>query len=170
MGRGILNQFPNLSENEVSEEERMKYASHLDNLRTDMTERFTDVTELQVPVWLLHPFSCNMDSVPIELQEELIDLRSDDVVTSQFSENQYDVLWYSLSDRYPVLWASVNFFVLSFPASYLVEKGFSAVVDLLTKKRNRLNIIERGDLRLYITNFKPNVQALAAKHTAQRSH
>ena len=40
---------------------------------------------------------------------------------------------------------------LLFPSSYLVECGFSAVNDLLLKKRNRLDITKQGDFRLKLT-------------------
>jgi hypothetical protein len=37
---------------------------------------------------------------------------------------------------------------------------------LITKKRNRLDIVKRGDLRLNFTNFEPNVKKLALNHQA----
>jgi hypothetical protein len=45
-----------------------------------------------------------------------------------------------------------------------VEKGYSTVIKLLTKKRNRLEIADRGDLRLSLTNLKPNIENLLSKH------
>nr|CAH7720004.1 unnamed protein product [Callosobruchus chinensis] len=45
-------------------------------------------------------------------------------------------------------------------SSYLVKRGFSAVTNFLTKKRNRLDIISRGDLRLTLTKLTPNVEIL----------
>ncbi|KRX40447.1 hypothetical protein T05_15617 [Trichinella murrelli] len=50
----------------------------------------------------------------------------------------------------------VRKFLLAFPSSYLVERGFSVVTDFLTKKRSRLQIDKRGDLRLFLTNIEPN--------------
>nr|CAI5833414.1 unnamed protein product [Callosobruchus analis] len=55
-------------------------------------------------------------------------------------------------------------FLISFPSSYLVERGFSAVTSLLTKKGNRPDIISRGDLRLALTKLTPNVDHLLLKH------
>jgi hypothetical protein len=40
---------------------------------------------------------------------------------------------------------------------------------LITKKRNRLDIVKR-DLRLHLTNFEPNLKKLALNHQAQPSH
>jgi hypothetical protein len=37
---------------------------------------------------------------------------------------------------------------------------------LIMKKRNRLDIIKRGDLRLRFTNFEINVKKLALNHQA----
>ena len=41
---------------------------------------------------------------------------------------------------------TVGTYLIAFPTSYLVEKGFSAVGFLLSKHRNGINICERGDL------------------------
>ncbi|CAH1966292.1 unnamed protein product [Acanthoscelides obtectus] len=65
---------------------------------------------------------------------------------------------------YPVLWNIARKFLISFPSSYLVEREISAVTNLLTKKRNRLDIISRGDLRLTLTKLTPNVDNLLLKH------
>jgi len=40
----------------------------------------------------------------------------------------------------------------------------------LQKKRNRLEITDRGDLRLNLTNLKPNIENLLSKHQAHPSH
>ena len=57
-----------------------------------------------------------------------------------------------------------------FPTSYLVERGISAVSRLLTKQRNKLNMTERGDLRLLLTNLHPDVDSLITMHQAHPSH
>ena len=59
---------------------------------------------------------------------------------------------------------------VGFPSSYLVEKGFSAVISLLTKQRNRLEISTKGDLRLLLTQLEPDVVKLAKSHQSQGSH
>lgn len=49
----------------------------------------------------------------------------------------------------------VLYLLIPFPVSYLAESGFSAVNRIITKQRNRLNISERGDLRLFLTEIDP---------------
>ncbi|KAF2362956.1 hypothetical protein FHG87_006287 [Trinorchestia longiramus] len=53
---------------------------------------------------------------------------------------------------------------------YIVEAGFSLANAILTEQRNRLNLENCGDLRLKLTNFKPNINSLAAAHQAHPSH
>lgn len=58
----------------------------------------------------------------------------------------------TISRIYPGLSTVVQKLLIAFPSSYLVERGFSAVTNLITKKRNQLDMVKRGDLRLHLTN------------------
>lgn len=60
--------------------------------------------------------------------------------------------------------------LLSFPSTYLAEKGFSVIVQLLTKQRNRSGVCINDDLRLTLTNIELNIVTLAATYQAQGSH
>uniref|UniRef100_A0A5S6QWC5 Ubiquitin-like protease family profile domain-containing protein n=1 Tax=Trichuris muris TaxID=70415 RepID=A0A5S6QWC5_TRIMR len=44
--------------------------------------------------------------------------------------------------------------------AYTQDCGLYVVADLLTKKKNKLQISNRGDLRLRLTSIKPNVEKL----------
>ena len=57
--------------------------------------------------------------------------------------------------------------LLPFPYSYLAECGFSTVNDLLLKRRNRLDITKREDLRLKLTKLVPYIKSLCRRHKAQ---
>ena len=92
--------------------------------------------------------------------------------TRRFEKGGYNALWndaYILT-KYPLLWQRVKLLIIAFPTSYLVEMGFSKVNNLLTNKRNKLNVTSGGDLRLALTKFKPDVENLCRQHQAQPSH
>ncbi|GFX50018.1 SCAN domain-containing protein 3 [Trichonephila clavipes] len=72
--------------------------------------------------------------------------------------------------KYPHSTKSARKLLLPFPSSYLAEWGFSAVNDLLSKKRNRLHITKQGDLRLKLTNLEPDIKSLCCRHNASGSH
>ena len=76
----------------------------------------------------------------------------------------------TVATLYPQLWPKVEFLLLAFPTSYLVECGFSRVNMMLTKSRNRLDIMHRGDIRMALTKLTPNVEKLAEQHQPQGSH
>ncbi|KRX69463.1 hypothetical protein T06_7696 [Trichinella sp. T6] len=49
-----------------------------------------------------------------------------------------------------------------------LSKG--SIIAILSKQRNRLNLEMRGDLRLKLTNFQPNINALVTAHQTHPSH
>jgi hypothetical protein len=69
------------------------------------------------------------------LQEELIGISTNEELKVQFTTG-YQQFWLqrNIPVTYPALWTIARKFLLAFPSSYLVERGFSAVANLLTKK------------------------------------
>uniref|UniRef100_UPI00358DDE38 SCAN domain-containing protein 3-like n=1 Tax=Myxine glutinosa TaxID=7769 RepID=UPI00358DDE38 len=129
----------------------------------------SDMLELSVPAWVMNPFKCDIQDVKRELQDEIINLHNDEA-TARFSQHEYGKFWILERGEYPAMWTEAELLLMAFPTSYLVERGFSAVMVLLTKYRNRLDITKRGDLRLFLTEMEPNVRNLAASHQAHPSH
>ncbi|XP_068229546.1 SCAN domain-containing protein 3-like [Palaemon carinicauda] len=173
-----LNQFPSskaLKENQtddscLSDTDLDCYSSHLQALKEDMTIRFKDLKELKIPEWVVNPFQADATNADPNLVEELIDLQNDIEGKVLFQQIGYEAFWPKEQDKYPHLWKKIKLLLLAFPSSYLVEKGFSVVLQLLTRQRNRLQICKRGDLRLCLSNIEPDIIKLASSHQAQGSH
>lgn len=170
LGRGEFYQFPNLSLMEKRDDDVLIYCQHLEGLHNDFNTRFKDILTMKIPDWVLDPFSSAEES-ELQLQEELIELSTNEELKFKF-KNGYQEFWLQkqIPTLYPGLWAVVKKFLIAFPSSYLVKRGFSAVTNLLTKKRNRLQIVDRGDLRMLLTNIEPNINKLVAVHQAHPSH
>lgn len=137
-----------------------------------MTDRFQDLFSLQVPDWIVNPFTDIVnEDIGLILQEQLIELQNDCELKPKF-KNSYQDFWLQkkISECYPDLWNNVQLFFIAFPTSYLAERGFSAVANLLSKQRNRLNIVQRGDLRLLLTSIEPDIGKLVSLHQAHPSH
>nr|XP_042905038.1 zinc finger MYM-type protein 6-like [Parasteatoda tepidariorum] len=102
------------------------------------------------------------------LNDQSLDLKYAKVI---FKKYGYELAWVKLMDTYPQLWKQTEpLLISSLPSTNLVERGFSSVVQLLTKQRNRLDICFKGDLRINLTNIKPDIQALTEIHQAQGIH
>ena len=135
-----------------------------------MSVRFNDLFSLEIPDWVIDPFTEPSTEGPTHLEEELVSLQNDEYLKPKF-KTSYQAFWMqtAIPKRYPTLWKDTQLFFIAFLTSYLVERGFSAVSRILTK-RNKLNITERSYLRLLLTNLLSNVDSLIAMHQAHPSH
>ena len=145
------------------------YSKDLLELMADMEVRFQDVFQLEVPDWMIDPFG-NIISENGFLEEELITLKSDLELKPKFQPNQSFWLQNKIKERYSHVWDWVKLFMVVFPSSYSVERAFSAVLTLLDSKRNRLEIVNRGDLKLFLTKLKPDIDELITKHQPHPFH
>jgi len=103
----------------------------------------------------------------VQIQEELIELSTNETLKSSFKgSDRLTEFWLqtNIIYNYPALWSLVKNFLIAFPFSCLVERGFSTVTDLISKKRNRLDIMTIGDVRLMLTNIKLVVKKFAKNH------
>ena len=165
LGRREFRQFPCLSDLEkkmgVKDDDITVYCAHLAELHRDMSIRFNDLFSLEIPGWVIDPFTEPSTEVPTHLEEELVNLQNDEDLKPKF-KTSYQAFWIqtAIPKCYPTLWKDIKLFFIAFLTSYLVDRGFSTVSRLLTKQRNKLNITERGDLRLLLTNLHPDVDSL----------
>uniref|UniRef100_A0A5S6QHN7 DUF4371 domain-containing protein n=1 Tax=Trichuris muris TaxID=70415 RepID=A0A5S6QHN7_TRIMR len=142
--------FPSLCEvhkkMQMNEEDIEVYCHHLEMLHKDFVERFEDILAMDIPTWVTDPFS-TIENAERHLQEELLELQANEELKAKLKVG-YQSFWLqeNIARLYPEIWAVVK----------------NVVTDLLTKKRNRLQIVDRGDLRLRLTNMKPDVQKLVS--------
>ncbi|XP_067130586.1 SCAN domain-containing protein 3-like [Centruroides vittatus] len=172
MGRKDFSLFPCLSNIIVQDENIAVYYKHLESLIVDMKLRFKDVENIHIPDWVINPFSADPTNAPSHIQEILIDLQANVEAKHSFEHSTLEEFWIKISstNTFQRLWIEIRLLIMAFPTSYLVEKGFSAVSQMLTKQRNRLNICQQGDLRLYLSKLEPNIIKLCQDHQPQGSH
>uniref|UniRef100_A0A5S6Q0X1 HAT C-terminal dimerisation domain-containing protein n=1 Tax=Trichuris muris TaxID=70415 RepID=A0A5S6Q0X1_TRIMR len=150
----------------IPEDDVNIYCQHLQMLYEDFLKRFDDLLSLVFPSWVLDPFIVNPCNVDIYLQYELIDLQPNEEIKARMKKG-YEYFWLQeeILARYPALWAAMKMLLIAIPSSSVVERGFSVVTDLVTKKRNRLEV-NRSDLRLRVTSMRPNVERIVGLHAA----
>ena len=153
-----------LEKNELKDENVWIYCSHLGCMTEEMTTRFKDLSNLVILDWIINPFLVDSQQVQQTLQTDLIDLQNDCEAEVLFKKKDFESFWIAQRSTYPRLWEFLKVFIPAFPTTYLVEKGFSAVVHLLQSNRNRLQIATKGDLRLFLSDVKPDFSALTSQH------
>ena len=167
-----MQQLDSCSGSVISNADTDAYSKHLQELKADMEVRFLDVFQLEVPdkIIIINPF-CDIISENGILEEKLIILKSNLKLKPKF-KILYQSFWLQneIKERYPHVWDLVKHFLIAFPSSYLVERAFSAVITLLHSERNCLEIVNRGDLRLFLTKLKPVIDKLITKHQPHPSN
>ncbi|KFD53958.1 hypothetical protein M513_05225 [Trichuris suis] len=136
-------------------------------LHEDFLRQFHDILSLVIPNSVLEPFIVDPLNVDIYLQEELIDLQSNEDIKPRMARG-YEYFWLhqEIPQRYPALWAPMKRLLTAIPSSSVVERGFSVVTELVTKKRNRPEVVNRGDLRLRVTSTQPNIERIVGLHVS----
>ncbi|KFD64667.1 hypothetical protein M514_07844 [Trichuris suis] len=168
-----LCQFQNLIEvkkkGQASDADVEVYREHLQALHDDFARRFEDILSIVIPEWVINPFT-NVEDEEISLQIELLDLQSNAEQNPRLAEG-YQRFWLQkqIPVLYPTVWAVVKKWLICLPSSSLVERAFSVVTELITKNRNRLQLVKRGDLRLRVTSILPNIDKLVRSQLCQPS-
>jgi len=163
-----------MEDHSISDDDIEIFTNHLGNLQDDFHIQFKDVENMTVPEWIITLIEVKFENISVEpeCEYELAELSVDIAAKVVFESGSLSDFWYNVNtrDNYPKLAAAAERFLLGFPSSYMVEAGFSHVNVILSKQCNRLNLKERGDLRLKLTNIQPDANALVRAHQAHPSH
>ncbi|KAF2346755.1 hypothetical protein FHG87_022489 [Trinorchestia longiramus] len=156
----------------VQDDDILIYCNHLNSLHEDMNRRYQHLINMEVPDWLLNPFTdaWKRDNNSA-IQEELLAVKHNFELKPLFKKSYHEFwLQREISEKQPKLREVVKLYFLAFSSSYMAERRFNAVTQLLSKQRNRLQIVQRGDLRLLLCSIKPRIDELVKKHQPHPSH
>lgn len=122
--------------------------------------------------WIQNPFA-DIEVAPedftVKEKEQFYELNCDSELQQKFSKMSLMDFWVERRADYAEIADKAIRFLLPFTTSYLCETAFSSLVYLKNKYRNRLISVE-NDLRLRLSNLKPDISKLASNHQAQPSH
>ena len=92
----------------------------------------------------------------------------DKAMEKLFSSVDLLSFWSAVSSNYKNIGSAAMRIFLPFPTTYLCELGFSILVTLKSKKRNRLNAA--ADMRVAVSTIVPQWDILVEKHQEHPSH
>jgi len=160
-----------LSKNNIALSSSMKsqICEHLDVLENSFGNYF-DFTFSKSEIWLRNPFFVDLNTIDdSDLgKDELIDLRSKEMARHDFQTKNLIEFWCSLTMAYPRAVSTAMKFLIPFATTYLCESGFSTMVTIKTKSRNRLDI--KDDMRVALSNTVPDFKAILQSKQQQMSH
>lgn len=128
-------------------------SKHLNTLEEKFNYYFTEEMEnCKNKKWVMCPFrGYTTTGISLKADEELIDLSENTLLKLNFNANKLIQFWLSIQQTFPILSAEALKVLLPFTSSYLCEIGFSAMVGIKTKYRNKLQL--SNSLRLKITGI-----------------
>ena len=146
---------------------------HLNELQQNFGTYFSDNDYLNLNslLWIVQPFT-NEEFDLGHLTNELIKLRSDLLRKAEFkSFKNYNEFWVSFLKvyEYRILAQKTISIFICMPTTYLCEQGFSALVEIKSKKRNSIkddDTLMRGLERRLLLRFSQ----LADEIQQERSH
>ena len=145
---------------------------HLNKLKKSFEFYFHDeMNTLKQKRWVINPFQPAMTTgISTKADEELIDLSEDSSLKMNFSRTKLVQFWVSLLTLYPLISTEALKALIPFSSSYKCETGFSAMVGIKTKFRNKLRL--SNSLRLKLSQIEINVKSIvqSSKKQAHPSH
>ena len=155
---------------DLNELQRLKpeFVEHLQKLQLSFKNYFPD--QRKYPEWIRQPFSFDTTTVDTNNQhiDDIIELQESKVQKLFFNSTNLETFWCQQMESYPRI-AKVALDVhTSFVTTYLCERAFSTLVEVKTKKRNRLAC--ENDLRIAVSETKPRISQLVARKEQQKAH
>ena len=89
-------------------------------------------------MWIRNPFLADLDADDDLAKDDLIELRTMQMLANNFNSKNVAEFWCSLTHAYPNLVKRALVALLPFTTSYLCESGFSAYA-IKTKQQSRLD-------------------------------
>ncbi|XP_045105123.1 protein FAM200A-like [Portunus trituberculatus] len=157
---GKFMMFPSLNEvladGQLSSTLSKEIMDHLSQLDDEFRRYFPDLSPQHAGL-AKNPFLCQVDDVLEDAQEEFIELLHDSTAKNVFQSNSLSSFWCSMMESYPKISD-----LLPFASTYLCESGFSSLLAIKTKSRNKLSV--EDDLRCALAATEPRIHELVAQN------
>ncbi|XP_003376527.1 hAT family dimerization domain protein [Trichinella spiralis] len=142
--------------------------AHLDSLKESFDYYFSEEMKFcDKNIWIVNPFQSDVVATGISTKadEELIDLSEDYSFKMSFDRKRLIQFWLSVQNTYPTLSTAALKVLLSFTTSYMCEIGFSAMIGIKIKLRNKLQL--SNNLRLKLTHISVDVEEVISQNRKQ---
>ena len=166
--------FPKLAQiiddNNISENLNNEIVAHLKSLYSEFESYFPEINTESIQMRLTrNPFIISVDDIPEEMENEFLSLVNNTSMKDLFKQEEHiSDFWAAISSQYPKIGLFALRVLLPFSSTYLCEKGFSTLLNIKSKARNKLEA-ER-DMRCALSKTLPNISDLVSKKQIHKSH
>ena len=168
---GNVFHFPTLAQHRQAD--FSPFANELQSLKMTFSDRFQDFNHQDFYFKMLSsPFEVDVESVPENLQMELLELQGDNNLHQRFKETSL-LEFYKLLPReeYPQILKQARNYISIFGSTYLCEQLFSRMKHVKSKTKSRLtNEHLQLSLRVATSEILPDIENLVKNVNVQKSH
>ncbi|XP_052824628.1 uncharacterized protein LOC128248113 [Octopus bimaculoides] len=144
--------------------------AHLEGLHGEFERRYNDLLKMDYPIWYVDLENYEPRDENFELAEMLLDLK-ENMKLRRRVEKEGVFAYILIKESHPNIFRHVEASIISFPTIWMVESAFSAVVDILSRKGNKLDVNSRVTIRLRLNEFiKIDYDIFCQKHQYQANH
>jgi hypothetical protein len=175
--RGNVASFQRLTEvvgeEPLAEELQQEIKEHLSSLQEEFRHYFHEIDANEnVQLKLArNPFRCTVDDLPDDIQEEFLELINNTAAKEEFQEQQQfssSNCWAKMLSAFPKTSEFALKVLIPFSSTYLCESGFSTLLVIKSKARNRLDA--EADMRCALSHTDPRIDLLVSKKQIHPSH
>ncbi|KAF2363516.1 HAT C-terminal dimerization domain [Trinorchestia longiramus] len=150
----------------VPAELKQAIATHLNGLAKSLGGYFP--TRKSYPAWVKQPFTFSVEAIDVndKYLDEIIEIQHTQVQQQLFRTATLSTFWCQQMVTYPVIAKKAVEIFISFVTTYLCEQSFSRLLDVKTKKRNRLCC--ENDMRVAFAKVKPRISELVSERQQQK--
>jgi hypothetical protein len=164
-------------QNSLSISLKREICEHLETFQNSFKSYFY-LDGIKVEPWIGNPFLSDINCIEnVDLAKDgHIDLRTENLQL-EFNSKCLEEFWCSLREAYPRIVNRAMEVLIPFATTYLSESGFSTLVTIKTKSRNRTiktksrnRLDVQQDMRVALSNTTPQFNVLIQAKQQQPSH
>ena len=120
--------------------------------------------------WIINPFLFDLKTMSDDdnLKEDLIEIKSCQKFQMLFEKSKLEDFWCVVMEAFPNLAKEAIRITITFATTYFCESGFSAMMYMKNKHRNRLQL--EDDLRVALSKTELLFEKLVMMKQQQKSH
>jgi len=145
---------------------------HLQTLKDEFNRYFSKYDSLEptsIQSKIRNPFIVKVNELPDDIQEDVIELQNDRNCKDMFESGlNIEKFWCKKAIAYANLRKIAIRYLVIFSTTYLGEQGFSGLMCIKNKQRNRLDAT--NDMRVALSSISPRISLLVKDQQAQKSH
>ena len=138
---------------------------HLSALESVLKRYYPKITDEDLD-FVRNPFKYPVEKLADDCQDEFLELINDSTARQEYEEKLLSQFWVKIKDFYPK--TREKALLIPFVPTYLCESGFSSLLQIKSKQRNRLDV--EDDLRCALSQTALRIQMPSDRKQGQASH